>query len=30
VKKLGTHVQVLGVIEMGKDERQGCNVSYCW
>jgi len=29
VKKLCTHVQVLGVVAMGKDERQGCNVSYC-
>jgi len=26
VKKLCTHVQVLGVIAMGKDERQGCSV----
>jgi len=30
VKKLCTHVQVLGVFVMVKDERQGCNVSYCW
>jgi len=30
VKKLCTHVQVLGVIAMGKDELQGCNASYCW
>jgi len=30
VKKLCTHVQVLGVVAMGKDERQGCNASYCW
>jgi len=30
VKKLCRHVQVLGVVAMGKDERQGCNVSYCW
>jgi len=30
VKKLCKHVQVLGVVAMGKDERQGCNVSYCW
>ena len=21
---------MLGVVAMGKDERQGCNVSYCW
>jgi len=26
VKKLCTHVQVLGVIAMGKDEGQGCSV----
>jgi len=25
VKKLCTHVQVLGVVAMVKDERQGCN-----
>jgi len=30
VKKLCTHVQVLGVVAMVKNERQGCNVSYCW
>jgi len=30
VQKLCTHVQVLGVVAMGKDEWQGCNVSYCW
>ena len=30
VKKLCTHVQVLGVVAMAKDERQGCNASYCW
>ena len=30
VKKLCTHVQVLGVVAMVKDERQGCNVSHCW
>jgi len=30
VKKLCTHVQVLGVVAIGKDERQGCNVSYSW
>jgi len=24
------HVQVLGVVAIGKDERQGCNASYCW
>jgi len=30
VKKLCMHVQVLGVVAMGKDERQGCNASYCW
>jgi len=30
VKKLCTIVQVLGVVAMGKDERQGCNASYCW
>jgi len=30
VIKLCTHVQVLGVVAMGKDERQGCNASYCW
>jgi len=29
VKKLCTHVQVLGVVAMVKNERQGCNVSYC-
>jgi len=30
VKKLWTHVQVLGVVAMRKDELQGCNASYCW
>jgi len=30
VKKLCIHVQVLGVVAMGKDERQGCNAIYCW
>jgi len=30
VKNLCTHVQVLGVVAMGKDERQGYNASYCW
>jgi len=30
VKKLCTHVQVLGVFAMGKDEQQRCNASYCW
>jgi len=30
VEKLCTHVQVLGVVAMVKDKRQGCNVSYCW
>jgi len=30
VKKLSTHVQVLGVVAMVKDDRQGCNVGYCW
>ena len=30
VKKLCTHVQVLGVVAMVKYERQVCNVSYCW
>ena len=30
VKKLCTHVQVLGVVAIGKDERQVCNTSYCW
>ena len=30
VKKLCTHVQVLGVVAMRKNEGQGCNVSYCW
>jgi len=30
VKKLCTHIQVLGVVAMGKVERQECNVSYCW
>jgi len=30
VKKLCMHVQVLGVVAMSKDERQGCNVSHCW
>jgi len=24
------HVQVLGVVAMGKDERQGCNTRFCW
>ena len=24
------HVQVLGVVAIGKDERQGCNANYCW
>jgi len=24
------HVQVLGVVAMGKDERQVWNASYCW
>jgi len=30
VKKLCTHVPVLGVVAMGKDEWQGYNASYCW
>jgi len=30
VKKLCTHVQVLSVVAMGKDEQQGCDASYCW
>ena len=30
VKKLCTHVQVLGIVAMRKDEGQGCNASYCW
>ena len=30
VKKLCTHVQVLGIVAMVKNEGQGCNVSYCW
>jgi len=30
VKKLCTHVQVLGVVAMGKDKREACNASYCW
>ena len=30
VKKLCTHVQVLCVVAMVKDERQGCSVSHCW
>jgi len=30
VNKLCTHVQVLGVVAMGKDERQGRSASYCW
>jgi len=30
VKKLCTHVQVLCVVAIVKDERQGCNLSYCW
>jgi len=30
VKKLCTHVQVLGVVAMVKDEGQGRNASYCW
>jgi len=29
LKKLCTHVHVPGVVAMGKDERQGCNASYC-
>jgi len=30
VKKLCTHVLVLGVVAMRKDERQSCSVSHCW
>ena len=30
LKMLCTHVQMLGVVAMGKDEGQGCNASYCW
>jgi len=30
VKNLSTHVQVHGVVAMGKDKQQGCNASYCW
>jgi len=30
VKKLCMHIQVLGVVAMEKDKRQGCNASYCW
>jgi len=30
VKNLCTHAQVLGVVAMVKNERQGCNVGYCW
>jgi len=30
VKKICMHVQVLGVVAMVKDERQGCSVSHCW
>ena len=30
MKKLCTHVQVFGFVAMVKNERQGCNVSYCW
>jgi len=30
VKTLCTHVQVLGVVAMVKNEQQGCNVSNCW
>jgi len=30
VKKLCTHVQVLGIVAMGKDEQQWCNASYFW
>ena len=29
MKKLCTHVQVLGIVAMVKDEQQGCNASYC-
>jgi len=29
-KTLCTHVQVLGVVAMVKNEQQGCSVSYCW
>jgi len=29
-KNLSTHVQVHGVVAMGKDKQQGCNASYCW
>ena len=30
MKKLCTHVQVLGVVAMVKNEQQGFNVNYCW
>ena len=30
VKRLCTHVQVLWVLAMAKDEQQGCNVSHYW
>jgi len=30
VKKLRTHVQVLDVVAMEKDEQKGCNASYFW
>ena len=30
VKQLCLHVQVLGVVAIGKDERQVYNTSYCW
>ena len=30
LKKLCTHVEVLGVVAMVKDEGQGCNARYCW
>ena len=30
LKKLCTHVQMLGVVAMGKDEGQGCNANYSW
>ena len=30
LKKLCTHVQVLGVVAMGKGEGKECNANYSW
>ena len=29
VKKLSMHVQVPGIVAMGKDKQKGCNASWC-